>query len=146
MRMFRKDEGFTLVELMVVVLIIGILVAVAIPIFNNASNSARVRTCQSNQRTIEGAVQQYNAAKPSASWSSTTLNQTFPVEIGSGHFLVGSGVDAYLKTAPLCPADWGGTYTVNASGTVLSDGGSDNTPLLLTGGAGTSTNTQHAHF
>ena len=62
MKLFRKEEGFTLVELMVVVLIIGILVAIAIPVFNAASKSARLRTCQANQRTIEGSVQQYLAA------------------------------------------------------------------------------------
>lgn len=62
MRMFRKEEGFTLVELMVVVLIIGILVAVAIPVFNAASDSARKRACQANLRTLDGAVTQWTAA------------------------------------------------------------------------------------
>jgi type IV pilus assembly protein PilA len=65
MRMFKKDEGFTLVELMVVVLIIGILVAVAIPVFNSASASARKRACQANLRTLDGAVEQWASANPS---------------------------------------------------------------------------------
>ena len=62
MKMFRKDEGFTLVELMVVVLIIGILVAIAVPIFNAAKASAQQKTCWANERTVEGAYQSWQAA------------------------------------------------------------------------------------
>lgn len=54
MRFFRNEKGFTLVELMVVILIIGILVAIAVPIFNNARASAWQRTCQANLRTLDG--------------------------------------------------------------------------------------------
>ena len=141
MRMFKKDEGFTLVELMVVVLIIGILVAVAIPIFNSASDSARVRTCQSNQRTIEGAIQQYNAANPTKSWSSTSLGLVFPYKITGTDAVLVAGANPYLKSAPKCPADWGDFYTINASGTVTSDG-----VTLITTGPGNSTASAHAHF
>jgi len=64
MKLFRKEEGFTLVELMVVVLIIGILVAIAIPVFNAASASARKSACQANLRTLDGATEQWAAADP----------------------------------------------------------------------------------
>ncbi len=57
MRLHHKDEGFTLIELMVVVLIIGILVAIAVPVFFQARANAEQKTCWANQRTIDGAIQ-----------------------------------------------------------------------------------------
>jgi type IV pilus assembly protein PilA len=110
MKMFRRDEGFTLVELMVVVLIIGILVAIAVPIFNAAKGSAQQKTCFGNQRTIEGASQSYLAA---------TGTDVAAGAVNASHALVTGG---YLKTAPYCPlpGTGGGAYSVNASGTVVT--------------------------
>jgi type IV pilus assembly protein PilA len=56
-RLAREDEGFTLIELMVVVLIIAILLAIAIPTFLGARNSANARSAQSNLRNALTAEQ-----------------------------------------------------------------------------------------
>ena len=63
--MHKNEKGFTLVELMVVVVIIGILVAIAIPIYNNVTANAKRNTVEGNLRTIDGAIQIYAAEEGS---------------------------------------------------------------------------------
>lgn len=57
----KQEKGFTLVELMIVVVIIGILVAIAVPIFNNVQTGAAQRAHDANLRTIDGAIMMYYA-------------------------------------------------------------------------------------
>ncbi len=65
MRMMHKqEEGFTLVELMVVVVIIGILVAIAIPIYTGIQESAAESAHDSNVRTLQGAAQVFFTEHP----------------------------------------------------------------------------------
>lgn len=93
--MRRNQKGFTLVELMVVVLIIGILVAIAIPLYTKSQANAQINACKANLRTIDGAIAQYLADNPNAT------------SIDLDNNLVNEG---YLKAKPTCPA--GGTYSV----------------------------------
>lgn len=59
MRKLMSKKGFTLVELMIVVVILGILVAVAVPIFGAVTKNARIKSCKSNQRVIKGNLETY---------------------------------------------------------------------------------------
>ncbi len=55
----HKRSGFTLVEIMIVVAIIGLLAAIAVPNFVNARTSARRNTCVNNLRLIQASKDQY---------------------------------------------------------------------------------------
>lgn len=96
LKLLKKEKGFTLIELMVVVLIIAILVAIAVPVFNIARSSAQKRSCQANLRTLDGAIQTYHSTEDA--WPPGTTYAT----------LTGVLIPDYIKTAPTCPGN--GTY------------------------------------
>ena len=61
-----SKKGFTLVELMIVVAILGILVLVAVPIFSVVTKGAKEKACASNMRIIRGKIVEYMVGIASA--------------------------------------------------------------------------------
>lgn len=69
-KMIKSKAGFTLVEIMIVVAIIGLLAAIGIPSFMKARDKSLTNTKEANIKQIEGAIEQY------ALDNSLTNNQT----------------------------------------------------------------------
>ena len=105
MKLFRQAKGFTLVEIMIVVAIIGILIAIAVPGFIRARSQSRMKSCQENLTKIDGAKEQFaleNNKKPGD--AVTQANLVDP-----------AGGTGYLKNFPNEPSGY--TYTINVIGT-----------------------------
>ncbi len=73
-KVHREETGFTLIELMIVILVILILAAILLPQFGVARERARKASCVSNQRNIETAVAMWATDNPSTVYVGGTMN------------------------------------------------------------------------
>lgn len=108
----RKQSGFTLIELMVVMLIIAILVGISVPVYSLARNIAWKNSCKANLRIIDGAILIYKAQNgdlPYASKPSWNSESGFEGTLVDPDYDTEDLVPYYIKKPVFCPK--GGTYT-----------------------------------
>jgi len=123
-----NKQGFTLVEIMIVVAIIGLLAAIGIPSFSKARNTSREKSCVNNLRIIDGAKEQH------AMDANLSAGDAAPAA---------ASLDPYVKGGTdkvICPADSAKTfatsYTIDAIGTppsCLKDDGGIHAPNEIFG-------------
>lgn len=130
MRKLFNNRGFSLVELMIVVVIMGILMVVAIPLYGALTENARAKTCGSNQKAVVTAFSKWVLNEPGRDASDlfltgeTTFNSKtqkaedvldatyleqflggFPVCTSEGHYYVVTKVDSVTLEIKCYDAD-----------------------------------------
>ena len=107
----RRRQGFSLMELLAVVTILGVIAAIIVPRVATSSETAKQRTCTYNCGHIHSAVERYRSA--TGVWPSADLNE------------LDGNLDYFPDGIPVCPVS-GAAYTLNVTGDVYRVDGHTN--------------------
>lgn len=92
----RGRRAFTLIELLIVILVLAILMAVAMPLYLAAVSDSQLKTCRTNMQSIANAEAAYKTANAPHTYTTTLTD-----------------LNSNLGATPVCPS--GGTYSVTIS-------------------------------
>lgn len=99
MTQIKRRNGFTLIEMAIVLLVISILTAIAIPSYMRCRENSKIRVCRSHLRHLQDAKDRWAIENRKTSSDKPTFDDLIPT---------------YLKGAPVCPNS--GTYELGAVG------------------------------
>lgn len=113
-RMLKKKKGFTLTELIVVVTILGVLTAIAVPLVMSYIDDSKTGADNANAKTIEGIVKRVDAKGEDAAGNSFTLSTATGAQIKTA-------VEAELGTMPAVQQTDFEFYVKSATGETVAD-------------------------
>ncbi len=117
-KFMKSKKGFTLVELMIVVVMMAILVAVAVPIFSAVTKNARIKTCEANRREIISQLNNWAMGSVDGKQHTYTAEDALeftiaadgtvtglPEAAGTGVFLAQPTFEGLFQAVPACPKE-----------------------------------------
>lgn len=116
----RRQHGFTLVEILIVVVILGILAAIVIPQFTSASESAKASSLVTQLQSIRSQLElyqlQHNGDYPTAAQMAAFVNLISPTDVDGTVVVLGTvgSFGPYMQKAPVNP------FTAGANGTAVA--------------------------
>jgi prepilin-type N-terminal cleavage/methylation domain-containing protein len=119
----HRQAGFTLIELMIVILVILLLAAILVPQFGIARERARKASCVSNQRNLETAVAMWATDNPLVFYTGGTMNGSTP-----GFAALTAGTPAYALAGAFQEPDDPNAANNNGTDYYLSTGGAPVNP------------------
>jgi len=101
--MLRNEKGFTIIELMAVLVIIGIIALIAVPRVTGTITQAKIRSCNANVEMLNDALERYGVDHMDG-----TGTPTYPSALTDL-------VPNYVKSMPLCPVDGKTDYAFDSA-------------------------------
>lgn len=99
-KLWRGQQGFTLIELAVVVFVISVLIAIALPNLRGTGEKAQKVTCEGNQRLVRAQLENY-----------LLIENGYPTGSSAEERFMAMVDRGYLQSKPSCPS--GGAYQID---------------------------------